>query len=354
MSVEAVAWALNIPVGANMKVVLIGLANHAHADGTDAYPSLDTLARYAHCDRSTARRNVRKLAEENWIVEAGEGPRGQTRWTLAMWRDPEAEVGQLDGADFPSLRECVYCGGVAHVLDHVVPKSKGGGEERNRVPACDECNTAKGVHDVREWVEASGRDWQAVERRLGRWDVEVAKRHVADREGGTGASKGVAPVPPEPSKEPSLRSSLTDRAPELAIPDEMRRDGAELIARKTKVDGKIVNVDEMVIAAAALAEFNRQSGSDYGLGAHLKPIVMRIRERPSYSADAHVRLVQSAFRIRWWDRDRERAGQRPGGRVKPNVIYGNARCFENVVQDAIDEKNNGGTGAKRYGRGRQE
>lgn len=82
MSIEAVKWALEAQVGGNAKVLLIGLANHAHPDGTEAYPSLDTLARYAHCDRSTARRNVRKLVEAGWISEDGLGPRGQTKYSL--------------------------------------------------------------------------------------------------------------------------------------------------------------------------------------------------------------------------------------------------------------------------------
>lgn len=84
MSVEAVAWALTVPVGSNQKVVLIGLANHAHPDGSNTYPSLDKLAEYAACDRSTARRNVRKLLEGGWIIEDGNGPMGTVKYRLSM------------------------------------------------------------------------------------------------------------------------------------------------------------------------------------------------------------------------------------------------------------------------------
>jgi hypothetical protein len=84
MSIEAVKWALDAPLGGNAKVLLIGLANHAHPDGSESYPSLDTLARYAHCDKSTARRNVRKLADAGWIAEDGIGPRGQTKYRLNL------------------------------------------------------------------------------------------------------------------------------------------------------------------------------------------------------------------------------------------------------------------------------
>jgi hypothetical protein len=82
MSIEAVGWALNVPVGGNEKVVLLGIANHCRPDGTEAWPSLETLARYAACDRSTARRNLRKLEEAGWIVRSGEGPRGTVSWSL--------------------------------------------------------------------------------------------------------------------------------------------------------------------------------------------------------------------------------------------------------------------------------
>src|SRR4051794_3833576 len=84
MSIEAVAWALTVPIGGNAKVILLGLANHAHPDGTEAYPSLDTLATYAACDRSTARRNVRKLAEDGWIEQRGFGPQGQAKYRLVL------------------------------------------------------------------------------------------------------------------------------------------------------------------------------------------------------------------------------------------------------------------------------
>lgn len=104
MSIEAIHWALRVPIGGNQKVVLLGLANHAHPDGGEAYPTLDTLASYAACDRSTARRNVRKLAADGWISEDGVGPRGQTKWRLAMGgsETPPGASGPLeDGTSAP-------------------------------------------------------------------------------------------------------------------------------------------------------------------------------------------------------------------------------------------------------------
>ncbi len=139
MSVEAFSWALQVPIGGNAKVVLLGLANHAHPDGSEAYPALDRLAGYAHCDRSTARRNVRKLVEAGWIRESGHGPKGQVAYQLAMSSEPFAQ---------------------------------GGGET-----------------------------------------PPVANEPPG---GGIGGAGGVAPMPPEPSKEPSVKPSTDQSADERA------------------------------------------------------------------------------------------------------------------------------------------
>jgi hypothetical protein len=84
VSVEAINWALAVPVGGNAKVCLLGLANHAHPDGSHAFPTLATLAVYAHCDRSTAKRNIRRLVADGWIRSEGVGPNGAMNYTLAM------------------------------------------------------------------------------------------------------------------------------------------------------------------------------------------------------------------------------------------------------------------------------
>src|SRR5687768_15790676 len=103
-------WALRVPVGGNMKILLLGLANHAHPDGTEAYPSLDTLSVYAYCDRSTARRNVRRLADEGWIIPEGKGPMGQAKYRLPIEMPLPKEGIDLQGYVPASWRYCVYCG----------------------------------------------------------------------------------------------------------------------------------------------------------------------------------------------------------------------------------------------------
>lgn len=137
-----------------------------------------------------------------------------------------------------------------------------------------------------------------------------------------------------PCEVPKASSSSSAGTLDLddGVPVEMRADAAGQLATKAKVAGRLVTAVEMGIAVAALAEYNRQAGADYGIGGQLVAIVGRIRERPSYDAGAHVRLVQSAWRIKWWERNGR--GRRP----TPAVIYGNAGVFEQVVQDATDER----------------
>lgn len=84
MSIEALTWALTVPVGGNAKVILLGLANHAHPDGSNSWPSWNRLAVYAHCDRATVHRHLTKLEEAGWIARTGEQRRGVVVYQLAM------------------------------------------------------------------------------------------------------------------------------------------------------------------------------------------------------------------------------------------------------------------------------
>lgn len=125
--------------------------------------------------------------------------------------------------------------------------------------------------------------------------------------------------------------------PDIEGEGEVIEDGLGLLRAGKKVGGKIVTPVEMAIAAACITAFNREfewkgkRGSDYGLGANLTSIVERARERTSWDVTKHVRLVESAWRVRWWEQN-GRSDRRP----HPNVIWG-GKSFDNVIQDARDE-----------------
>lgn len=87
MSVEAMSWALRVPIGGSAKVVLLGIANHAGADFGNARPSVETLGRYAHCDRRTVQRKLRQLERAGWIEQTGVYPLAdRPDRAVSVWR----------------------------------------------------------------------------------------------------------------------------------------------------------------------------------------------------------------------------------------------------------------------------
>lgn len=298
MSVEAITWAFaqdgapGDKLAPGDKFLLVAIANIVNEAGI-GFPGRERLAEMTGWDRATVSRHLKALEERRLIARAERRRANGSRtsdWTVvapgrcAASRAPIKSP--LRDDDFP-----------AEVMALLEPPDDG--------------------------CVSSGDDLQGDDLPPGQ--VALSRS-------------------PEPSEEPSDRtSSFSDRARELAgdlsglAPPEMAADANSLLVGKARVDGRVVTAREIAVAAAALAEFNRQAGSDYGLGAHLTPLVMRSRERPSWDAATFVRLVQSAFRIRWWERRRRGDAGGPR-RVTPQVVFGNPRCFENVVQDAVDEK----------------
>ena len=68
MAVEVLGPALAVQgLPATDKLVLIGLANHAKADGTVAYPAVQTLAVYCCASERTVQRALRRLEDEGLI-----------------------------------------------------------------------------------------------------------------------------------------------------------------------------------------------------------------------------------------------------------------------------------------------
>lgn len=79
VSFEAVAWALDAPVGGTQKVLLIGIASHADRYGDNAWPSIDTLVKYAHADIRTVQRALNELVRMGLLFRrVNEGGSRQT------------------------------------------------------------------------------------------------------------------------------------------------------------------------------------------------------------------------------------------------------------------------------------
>ena len=63
-----------------------------------------------------------------------------------QWR---RELHQLTG------HRCLYCGGASESIDHVFPRSRGGlSDDDNCVPACLDCNGAKGDSEAFSWYRS--------------------------------------------------------------------------------------------------------------------------------------------------------------------------------------------------------
>jgi biotin operon repressor len=94
MAIECMVWALEQDgLKTNEKFVLLGIANHSRPDGKNAFPSLDTLARYTALSVSTVQRAINALCEKGVLVKDSGGGRKSNTYTLRMHR---AEVIQLE------------------------------------------------------------------------------------------------------------------------------------------------------------------------------------------------------------------------------------------------------------------
>src|SRR5689334_20533209 len=69
MSVEAMVWVLrHSDAKLSARLTLLALADFAHPDGSEAYPSVDTIARHANISRRSAQVSLRTLEDDGMIV----------------------------------------------------------------------------------------------------------------------------------------------------------------------------------------------------------------------------------------------------------------------------------------------
>jgi Helix-turn-helix domain len=191
VSVECIVWALNhAPVprdrrdAPSLVLTLVGLANHANADGTDAFPSVARLVRYTRLSESTVRRALDALEELGLIspsdpaVIAAKIKRADRRpqgWNLAIHRSyPQAEtevsprqVVEQHGVSAAGARGVISAGTRCHgdtrnVLNHP-PESR---PSRERAPEgaradgtpCGQCDARVGDPiALRQTTDAAGR-----------------------------------------------------------------------------------------------------------------------------------------------------------------------------------------------------
>jgi hypothetical protein len=87
MSIYCVAVCLKTITGLSLteKFVLLALCEKADNDGHNAYPSVETLARYAECSDRTVQRSLRTLRTKGFIVVAQKATsRRPSNYTILM------------------------------------------------------------------------------------------------------------------------------------------------------------------------------------------------------------------------------------------------------------------------------
>lgn len=106
MSLPVFTWVLdNSEATLGARLVLLVLAEHAHDDGSESYPALDTIARRTRMSRKGVRDALRRLVDDGHVAEDGLGPRGQTKWRITFQSEGVKEVHPADGQGVKFLPE---------------------------------------------------------------------------------------------------------------------------------------------------------------------------------------------------------------------------------------------------------
>ena len=106
--------------------------------------------------RVTTRHAIRMLLREVAVVHEAEPDRligvypiprvvRLVTYVVTRWRHSRGPGWSRAGVLARDGRRCAYCGGCATTIDHVLPRSRGGGNTwLNTVAACGGCNQRKG------------------------------------------------------------------------------------------------------------------------------------------------------------------------------------------------------------------
>lgn len=93
MSVQAISWVIEHSRHKGSRLVLLMMiANHAHSDGTGAWPSIETLARESRMSLRHVFRLLPKLERSGELkIAVGAGPHGTNLYSLPLlnWTTPD-------------------------------------------------------------------------------------------------------------------------------------------------------------------------------------------------------------------------------------------------------------------------
>lgn len=284
MSIEVVAWALNEArvEDPGTAAVLVGLANHADPDGTNAWPSVDRLAYYARMSPRSVRRHLGKLIADG-VIAVDEDTRVRDAKTRADQR--------------PTVYRLLMDG-----------KSRETYEERRD-------------RQRRETEEAL----------RGGTDCPGGQDDRADNDDSTGGH-GV----PQPVLEPSVSPSPTEREPAGAREDD---DQLALVppAEPAPKGKRRTRIPEDWQPDAALGAWAREHFPAIDLDHEVAQFRDYWLARGDLGADWPAR-----FRT-WVRKARKFSEQRGGGRGGRRPVYRNDQWQDGSAQQGWDEFREGGT-----------
>ena len=119
MGVKVMNWVWSESVSTGIdRLVLLAIADFAQDDGTNAYPSISTLANKAAIDARTVQRSIRRLCAIGELeISEGTGPKGVNEYVMTL------APGTLPGGAVPGWRAA----GVAESPEGVAESPKRGG-----------------------------------------------------------------------------------------------------------------------------------------------------------------------------------------------------------------------------------
>lgn len=124
-------------------------------------------------------------------------------------------------------------------------------------------------------------------------------------------------------------AAMYERKPLDEIPSSSNGAPAQRSGRApTSLSGRKVTVDEETRAIEVLDAFNEISGRRFGSKEAVGKIIMRLREHPEVTVEAHREIIRAQFERPWWSGD-----------ASVGVVYGNGEVFDralNGVRGGID------------------
>lgn len=110
MSVKAMGKVWDTDLPSNKKFVLLAYADHAHHDGTNIYPAIETIAEKTGYHERSVQRITRELEAEGYLVPDGQGPKGTNKWYIPYSDQGDkiapltdhTEMGDIPSGDIPS------------------------------------------------------------------------------------------------------------------------------------------------------------------------------------------------------------------------------------------------------------